>query len=99
MHVYVMFNCMCTGPEGCEKLRNPDNGYVITKGRKVGSYAKYVCDMKHYLVGNKFRKCLETGWTGEDPVCKRTLVMILPCLITHTVLYNYETFLILCNTA
>ena len=55
---------------GCEKLVSPHYGVVIYSSATIGSYAKYFCKDGYYLVGIRFRKCEETGWTGEAPICK-----------------------------
>lgn len=56
---------------GCERLISPRYGVVIHSSLEVGSYAKYFCNEGYYLVGVKFRKCEEEGWTDKAPVCKR----------------------------
>ena len=55
---------------GCERLINPTNGHVLHDGTAVGAHAKYFCDEGFYLVGDRFRECLESGWSGEAPICK-----------------------------
>ncbi len=58
----------------CPKLDNPDNGRVVVSGLTPSSIADYTCDKGFKLIGTSWRKCLDNGeWSGEAPVCKRTL--------------------------
>ena len=62
---------LCAATTDCGRLSNPKNGRVQFSGTSLGSFAKYTCNRGHVRVGNKFRKCLTTGWSGSEPVCKR----------------------------
>ncbi len=55
----------------CERLINPKNGHVLHNGTALFAVAKYFCEESFYLVGDRFRRCVESGWTGNTPVCKR----------------------------
>ena len=69
----------------CGGLSNPTNGQVKLSGTRVGSTAKYFCNIGFDLVGDNIRKCRSNGqWSGEEPVCKRKYKFIF---------YTYETHL------
>ncbi|XP_003387839.1 PREDICTED: sushi, von Willebrand factor type A, EGF and pentraxin domain-containing protein 1-like isoform X2 [Amphimedon queenslandica] len=56
----------------CSKLTAPANGELeLTQGNLAGSIAYYSCNQGFKLVGDKERKCRETGeWSGTEPTCQ-----------------------------
>lgn len=81
---------------------------MIYSSTTVGSHAKYFCNDGYYLVGIRFRKCEETGWTDKAPICKRKAVQLFinfPVFCTDKGLnldqiksYNCTRMIIHCHT-
>ncbi len=38
-------------------------------GKSIESHAKYNCYDGFYISGPKFRECLSSGWSEEEPKC------------------------------
>ena len=63
----------------CPELDDPDNGQVVLTGRTRFSTATYTCDEEFEFVGRTcIRVCEDDGeWSGEEPECLRTLVVVV----------------------
>ena len=77
MHLFIMSKCypcgcfLLTGIT-CPDLDDPSYGKVNVTGNIPGYKAHYKCDYGYRLVGEAYRRCLDTGyWSGEEPVCQR----------------------------
>ena len=65
----------------CPVLPDPLNGEVTLTGFSVGDSSFYSCDDGFELVGNSPRTCQSNNaWSGEEPMCRRTSLVIIFCL-------------------
>lgn len=64
----------------CGRLPAIRNGRVDLSGTAVGSTATYSCDQGFLLVGEATRRCQLNGeWTGNEPFCRCTCLIITSC--------------------
>lgn len=64
----------------CGRLPAIRNGRVDLSGTAVGSTATYSCDQGFLLVGEATRRCQLNGeWTGNEPFCRCTCLIIRSC--------------------
>lgn len=75
----------------CGPLTDPANGRVSVTSSLIGGTATYDCDPDFTLDGNAQRSCTTTGWSGQDPVCRRKY------LLPYSAKFRGAQFSGLCN--
>ena len=61
----------------CPYLYTPDNGYVETGDRTVGTTVKYKCHKGYLIEGEAERTCLPNGsWSGIRAVCNGKIALV-----------------------
>ena len=69
LHIFINPIIICFSEE-CDDLDNPDDGCVVTTGKKPGDEAFYFCDYGFTLNGEKKHECEDGKWSGTEPTCE-----------------------------
>ncbi|XP_072336377.1 complement decay-accelerating factor transmembrane isoform-like isoform X2 [Scyliorhinus torazame] len=84
-------------PRNCGHPGEIENGYYQASGTTLGNKAIYHCNEGYRQVGQSYRICTASGWTGQVPTCEKDFspVNLLKEIIAlgHQVLTKEESMI------
>ncbi|XP_037396859.1 complement receptor type 2-like isoform X1 [Pygocentrus nattereri] len=66
----------------CGSLPDIPNGkFLLEQGIEFGATAVAECNMGYYLVGQQYRYCENSGWSGRNPTCEVVKCLEPPSIV------------------